>query len=497
MRRPTPLEAAGSLTARALHVLGALCALGPLGCDAPAAPVGTGSATGSGPSSASAAAASVTSSATAAPSSDPALTPMPREGRARALTHELGRGNFAGALRHADPSLAKVLSERDLESAWTKSVGDAGAFAGVERVTSLGTKQRERVTVVAKLEKGTIDVLLGFGASDLPVSLYLRPAKPPYSPPGYVDSSKLEERAVTLGSGDAAIGATLTVPKGDGPFPVVVMMAGSGPQDRDSTMAAARPLRDLALGLATLGVASIRWDKRVTDPVALTALAPLADATVKHEYLYDASLAIALAESTAGLDPARVFVLGHSQGGWLVPWVMEKHPKVAGGVLLAGCARHFNAIVPSQLEYLAKLDDGVVGPLEALQIGKVREQCERAKKKDLSPDTPASELPLGVPAKYWIAIRDYDAVATAKKNGRPLLALQGERDYQVTPADDLAVWRAALAGKKGSSAKVYPGLNHAFIAGEGRIEPSEYLKLSGHVAEEVVRDVATWIRGGG
>jgi dienelactone hydrolase len=491
MRRPSPRLA----TASALATL----ALTTPACDAPRAP---GGPSASAPSSASSAplasgVPSASSSSSSGPTPSTTTNTMSRAERARALTHELGRGNYAGALRHADPGLVKALSESDLARAWEQSVGKAGSFAGVERITSLGTRERERVTVVAKLERGTIDVLLGFGASDLPSSLYLRPAKPSYSPPSYADPSKLEERAVTLGAGDAAIGATLTLPKGAGPFPVVIMLAGSGPQDRDATMAAARPLRDLALGLATLGVASLRWDKRVTDPVALTALVPLADATVEHEYLHDASLAIALAESTSGLDPARVFVLGHSQGGWLVPWIMERHPKVAGGVLLAGCARHFNAIVPSQLEYLAKLDDGVVGPLEALQIGKVREQCERAKRKDLSPDTPASELPLGVPAKYWIAIRDYDAVATAKRNGRPLLALQGGRDYQVTPADDLAMWRAALAGKKGSSWKLYPTLNHAFIAGEGRIEPREYLELSGHLAEEVVRDVAKWVQGGG
>ncbi len=440
----------------------------------------------------------IASSAAPASSSAPgaASPPSPSTSRAdaaRALAELLGRGDFAGALERADPSLAKVLTASALESAWKESAGDAGAFRRVDGVTARRRREREVHTVVVALERGTMDVVVGFGpeAGGAPTALYLKPARPPYEVPAYVDRTKLEEHEVEVGSEDLAMGGTAVVPKGAPGFPVVVMLAGSGPQDRDGTTAAARPLRDLALGLATRGVGSIRWDKRTTEPPAL-GVAP-ADATVEHEYLQDAAAAIALARGLPFADPARVFVLGHSQGGWLTPWVLERNPEVAGGILLAGVARHFNAIVPSQLEYMAKLDDGVVGPLERLQIEQVREQCARAQKVDLPLDTPPSDLPLGVPATYWRAIVGYDAVATAKKTPQPYLFLQGERDYQVTPADDLAVWKVVAASKKGSAAKLYRRLNHFFIAGEGRIEPKEYATLRGHMSEEVVEDIAEFV----
>ncbi len=107
-------------------------------------------------------------------------------------------------------------------------------------------------------------------------------------------------------------------------------------------------------------------------------------------------------------------------------------------------------------------------------------------------DTPASDRPFGVPAAYWRSLQGYDPPALAAKLGKPLLVLQGGRDYQVTVADDLAAWKRALGGKKDVTFKVYPPLNHAYFAGEGKIAPSEY-ERAGHVDAEVVGDIATWI----
>ena len=407
----------------------------------------------------------------------------------------MGKGDHDGARDELGDDLQKVLDAGKLKDAWRSSAGEMGAYQGIQTVTARARKNKEQIVVRVALARGTMDVLVGFDTGDRPSALFLKKATAHYRFPDYVEAAQVVEREVLVGDGDAAVSGSLVLPRtSTAPVPAVIFVHGSGPQDRDTTMGAARPFRDIALGLATRGVASLRWDKRTSDPGALAALGvAIADITVEEEYFVDVASALRLVASTQEVDPQKIFVLGHSQGGWLAPWLLERHPTLAGAVVLAGNARHFNAIVPAQIEYISKLDDGVVGPLERLQLDEIKQQCARAQDKALAADTPATSLPLGVPAKYWIAIRDYDAMATAKKIDRPFLVLQGGRDYQVTPADDYPKWQGIVARSPASKAKLYPALNHAFVPGEGRIEPKEYLSLEGSVPREVVEDIAGWI----
>jgi dipeptidyl aminopeptidase/acylaminoacyl peptidase len=207
----------------------------------------------------------------------------------------------------------------------------------------------------------------------------------------------------------------------------------------------------------------------------------------------DVGAALELAKSTAELDPKKIYVIGHSMGGWLVPWLLERHTDVVGGIILAGNARHLLDLLPRQYEYLAKLDDGAIGPLEKLEIEKIKKQCKLARDPKLALDTPASDLPFGTGPKYWIGIQKYDAVATAKKLKQPLLILQGGRDYQVTEKDDLALWQSGLAKSGDVVTKVYPELNHAFVAGKGMATPEEYETSNGHVDPRVLEDILGWL----
>ena len=111
-------------------------------------------------------------------------------------------------------------------------------------------------------------------------------------------------------------------------------------------------------------------------------------------------------------------------------------------------------------------------------------------KGDLPADTKASDLPLGLPVSYWRDLKAHDPAAGAAKLKMPILVLQGERDYQVTMAD-FAGWKKAL--KKNATLKSYPALNHLFMEGKGKSRPAEYMK-AGHVAKEVIDDVAKWVK---
>jgi fermentation-respiration switch protein FrsA (DUF1100 family) len=134
--------------------------------------------------------------------------------------------------------------------------------------------------------------------------------------------------------------------------------------------------------------------------------------------------------------------------------------------------------------------DGAISPEE--QEGIARATATAASVRALTPeDATSGRMISGVPASYWLDLRGYDPPSAAVRVKSPMLILQGERDYQVTMAE-FAKWKAALGSRPDVTFHSYPTLNHLFIAGTGPASPAEY-QAAGHVAEEVIRDIAAWV----
>ena len=312
-----------------------------------------------------------------------------------------------------------------------------------------------------------------------------------YKTPAYAKLDAFVERAFIVGEGgDWPLPGTLTLPKGDGPFPAVVLVHGSGPHDRDETIGPNKPFRDLAWGLASQGVAVLRYEKLTHHH--REKLVELRDkVTIHEEGVRDAVAAVALLRKQKEIDGKRVFVVGHSLGAILAPQIGTLDPAIAGLVLLSGSPRPLEDVILEQMTYLLSLK-GELTEEDKKELEKIRRQVARVKDKNLTADTPATELPLGAPATYWLALKAYDAAATAAKLKMPLLVLQGERDYQVTMAD-FAAWKKALDGRPNARFKSYPKLNHLYMEGEVKATPADYEK-AGHVAPEVIDDVVAWIK---
>src|SRR3954453_6011651 len=119
-----------------------------------------------------------------------------------------------------------------------------------------------------------------------------------------------------------------------------------------------------------------------------------------------------------------------------------------------------------QVRYLSSLDPASADAAQPM-IDTLARQARTVDSPDLSDATPADDLPFGVPAAYWLDLRGYDPAATAAMLGKPMLILQGGRDYQVTVEDDLARWRAALADRPDVTIRVHDADNHLFFAGSG------------------------------
>jgi uncharacterized protein len=292
-----------------------------------------------------------------------------------------------------------------------------------------------------------------------------------------------------VGAGPLAVPGTLSLPRRPGPLPTVVLLGGSGPNDRDATIGRNKPFKDLAWGLASGGVVVLRFDKvTYAHPGAVKEAAGF---TVADEYMPHAAAAVQLLRRHPAVDAGRVFLLGHSLGGTVAPRVAAAERSVAGMVILAGGTQPLHWAAVRQVRYLASLDPETA---EAARPGieAMERQARLVDSPGLSPTTPAGELPFGVPAPYWLDLRGYHPVSVAAALGKPMLLLQGGRDYQATISDDLARWEAGLAGRPGVTIRVYPADNHFFFAGSGLSAPAEYEPVQ-HVDPAVVADIGKWL----
>jgi dienelactone hydrolase len=418
--------------------------------------------------------------------------PVDRTAAAEAWVDLLVAGKYADAEKQLDAAMTRALPEGKLKETWEGLAAQVGPFQ--KRTVSRADQQGgfDLVFVTCQFEKTPLAVKVVFDKDGKVGGLWFVPTdqSAEYQLPAYAKPNAYTEREVTVGQGEWALPGTLTVPKGEGPFPAVVLVHGSGPQDRDETIGPNKPFRDLSAGLATRGMAVLRYEKRTKEHGA-DMLATLDRLTVKEETVDDALAAVALLRKTKEIDPERIFVLGHSQGGTFAPRIGAADPKIAGLIIMAGTVRPLEDILVDQLSYVLPLE--VKDPAEvAKQLAVVKEQVARVKDPKLSIDTPRDKLPLGVPASYWLDVRDYDPAKAAQALKQRILVLQGGRDYQATTAD-FDLWKAALAGRKNVTLKLYPNLNHLFAPGNGKATPAEYMKGGQHVSEEVIADIAGWI----
>jgi hypothetical protein len=413
---------------------------------------------------------------------DPAATAVAVVGLAR-------DGRFAELEELFAPNLRAVVSAQTLRVAWNAELDRHGPLSTVgEPVSEPARAGLVRVSVPVTCEHGGLTMVMSVDGSGALQGLRIGPAtSTSWTPPSYAAPGRFDERDVMVGAGPLAVPGTLSLPRGRGPRPGVVLLSGGGPFDRDESSGPNKPLKDLAWGLASRGVAVLRFDK-----VTFAHGGQMADArefTMADEYVTHAVAAVQILRQEPAVDPARVFVLGHSAGGKAAPRVAVAEASVAGLVILAGDAQPMHEAAVRVARYLAAVDPG---PAAAAAVEAITRQAALAGSADLTPSTPATELPFGIPASYWLDLRGYDPVSTAAALDRPMLILQGGRDYQVTVEEDLVRWRAGLGRRADVTIRVYDADNHLFFPGEGPSTLADYATAQ-HVDPAVVADIAQWL----
>ena len=282
---------------------------------------------------------------------------------------------------------------------------------------------------------------------------------------------------------------TLTLPDGAGPFPLAVLVHGMGIADRDYSSGALKPFRDLAEFLAEQGIATIRYDKRlktyhyqmITD----------VDLTIYDEFVEDALAAAELARTLERIDPAGIFLICHSLGGYMIPKIAETDADnmIAGYIALAAPARPLQDMIMAMVETSTLLKT-----MTATQIADYKrpylESYELLKTLSESDRGGQSAL-LGYYPTYWLSLAGYDPLVEAARLNKPLFFLQGGSDDLV--AADFTMWQAALNRYEKAEFKFYPALTHLFID-TAKIDASDREYYEGRLEYEVAVDIADFIR---
>ena len=341
--------------------------------------------------------------------------------------------------------------------------------------------------------------------------------------PASAETTPYRQEEVAFQNGDVTLAGTLTLPEGDGPFPALVLLSGSGQQDRDEalpTVPGYKPFRTLADVLTRQGIAVLRYDDRgmgksTGDPTDATSATFADDAEAGFAYLL----------TRPDIDAQRVGLLGHSEGGMLASMIAARNPKVAFVILMAGTAVDGYQTILKQVELLLLADGGSAAnakqavekqrqvldlamdqkwnELEQLLITVGHEQfaalpaAQQAAVKDpdqLIQSQVAAQLQALKSPWYQFFLR-YDPAGDLAKITVPVLAVFGGKDTQVDPATNSEAARAALAkaGNDDVTITTLPSLNHLFQeAKTGSVE--EYPLLQPDLSPAFVNTVRDWLR---
>lgn len=305
------------------------------------------------------------------------------------------------------------------------------------------------------------------------------------------------EEKIVLGEGtEYPLNGLLTLPAdASAPVPAVVFVHGSGSTDMDSRVGKLTPFKDLAEGLAKRGIASLRYDKRPFAHGFKMLRDKSLTITVREETIDDAVLAAKLLKKDARINPGQVFIVGHSMGGMLAPRIDAEGGNFRGLIMMAGTPRRLEEIMTEQTEEaMAEMNPiarmfagGAFKKTLAAFDGLYEQSDEEAKQKKLGG---------GTTAYYFKEMGLHAAPGYLAECKKPMLILQGAKDFQVKIDKDFGAYQELLAGRDNVSFKLYEGLNHCFVPAtyESITKATKEYNAERHIGDEVIDDIANWIK---
>lgn len=298
---------------------------------------------------------------------------------------------------------------------------------------------------------------------------------------------------IVVGAGtEYPLNGMMTLPSDlSNPVPAVVMVHGSGASNMDEKVFKLTPFKDLAEGLARHGIASLRYDKRTF--VHARRMIRNKHLTVKEETIEDALLAVQMLKRDPRIDHDRIFILGHSMGAMLAPRIDAEGADVKGLIMMAGTPYRLEEVVLRQLRQASR-GSSIMKKIIGLEYrfykkrfrGLYQMTDKEAKKKKF-----AGNLSL----YYFKEMGQKTAADYLLAGKKPVLILQGGKDFQVLAKRDYRKFKKLLAGRENTQYKLYPELNHVFVKGiyNDILKASKEYSVEQHIGEDVIGDIAAFI----
>lgn len=413
------------------------------------------------------------------------VAPAQLEQRAQEFVELLDAGDFDTAHDLASEEFSSQLPPDEMEQFWDQQIAVFGDIAEFTAVEYRGEREDGAATVVvrAQLSDRPVEFQFAFGDGEIIEFLALPSAE--WVPPEYVDQDAFTETEITVDApGDCELGATLSMPESEGDVPGVVIVQGSGDQGRDGVAGPNRTYRELAQGLASKGVAVLRYDQRTVACDVDRTVATLDD--IKTD---DAVTAVERLGEEEYVS--RVYVAGHSLGGRVAPRIAER-ADTAGIVMLAPLAEPVHEAIVRQTRHVLTLD-GELSERDEEALAETEALAEQLRTLDIGAD---ETLDIGGGERgrpYWESLQEYDHTGTVADLDLPILLVQGGRDYLVTVEDDLPLWEQAIGGEPTVDIEVFEELNHRFQPGEQPASPEEWTEAENPVDESVVELIAEFL----
>jgi fermentation-respiration switch protein FrsA (DUF1100 family) len=367
---------------------------------------------------------------------------------------------------------------------WEQLIKQYGKFQYITDYAELDSSSNG-VTIIRNFvfENDSIGVKVSVNKNNEIVGQFFVPAIVlNYKDADYVDTSKFEEFDIAFAEFNNITGK-ITIPKNiNKKVPCVVLVHGSGPNDFDESAYGRKPFRDIAYGLSSNGIAVLRYNKRTY----LNKIENINNFTMDDETINDAVSAVDFVKNNYTDKIDKIYVLGHSQGGYAMPRIAKKSKTAAGFISIAGNSRPMPELIKEQYNYfndLFGMDEDI--------LNKIIKDSDFILSGNFTKDTPTDSLLFNTPAPYWLDLKNYNPVKEFQKEKRPILFIQGGRDYQV-PMKDFKLWQDGLSKNKNCKFVLIEELNHILQEGEGRSVPSEYQEPI-NVSKKIIDNILVWI----
>lgn len=412
--------------------------------------------------------------------------------RSERLLQDLQAGKWAQASGLLSPELRQKIDSAQLEVIWQGLQVAQGELQKVGELVYRERNQQQFYYRQLDFVKSSVRLELQFNARWEITALRLQPLSDEqlYLPPPYDHPQNYQEYSMRVKYDSIVLPAILTLPKGCQSCAVVVLLHDMGPQDKDHSIGPTKMFRDLAVGLAAEGIASLRYDKR-TFRYGPELMADLRVLQLENEVIEDALAALQLLRTVSEIDTQRIHLLGLGFGGMLAGTVASRSPLPIRGILAVGSSPR---PLPDQLldQYIQLLSAEMPFADMQADVQQLERQTQLAKSAKLDPELPADSLPLQLPAPYWLDLQKFDAVAGYWRTNAKVWFVRGANDYQ-SQAIDLEQWEMRLLGRDKVTFSTLPQLNHLLMPAMPSIAPTKAYQKQNNVDAAAIKAISDWL----